>query len=101
MKDGAPHKVYVLVMVLGYSRAIYAEFFNHCDIHSFLVLIALSIHNMILGDSEFFRIKLATIRVAGECCSRHTTTSVCRNSLSWRIIPAMFNNNNSVLQLLR
>ena len=35
-KDGTLHKVYVLVMVLGYSRVIYAEFFNHCDIHSFL-----------------------------------------------------------------
>lgn len=35
-KDGRSHKVYVLVMVLGYSRAMYAEFSNHCDIHRFL-----------------------------------------------------------------
>ena len=35
-KDGKVHKVYVLVMVLGYSRATYVEFTNHCDIHSFL-----------------------------------------------------------------
>jgi len=35
-KDGTPHKVYVLVMVLGYSRAIYLEFAYHCNIRSFL-----------------------------------------------------------------
>jgi transposase len=34
--NGHSHKLPALVMVLGYSRAIYVEFARRCDISSFL-----------------------------------------------------------------
>ncbi|GAW29846.1 integrase [Carboxydocella sp. ULO1] len=35
-ETGEIRKLYVFVMVLGYSRAIYVEFTNRCDVHTFI-----------------------------------------------------------------